>query len=142
VIAVLKARPYVLGKHFAPHDIRSTDLGTGKTRHETAAGLGWPFAIVPSLTVDDGINAGRLLFPRLWIDERKCAPFLDAIGAYRQEWDEKRGMFRDQSLHDWASHPADMYRYAAVVEEQMAEDPPVSLAKALAYPADLHWSAL
>ena len=61
-------------------------------RHDTAAGLGWPFEIVPSLTVDDGINASRLLFPRLWIDERTCASF-DAIGAYRHEWDERRGMF-------------------------------------------------
>lgn len=119
VIARLKERPYVWGKHFAPHDIRSTDLGTGKTRLETAAGLNWAFEIVPMMGVDDGINAGRLLFPRFWIDEQKCQQFIDAIGQYRQEWDEQRGMFRDVPLHDWASHPADMYRYAAIVEDQM-----------------------
>jgi len=122
VIAALRERPYVWGKHFAPHDIRSTDIGTGKTRHETAAALGWLFEIVPSMGVDDGINAGRLLFPRLWVDEAKCAQFIDALGQYRQEWDEKKGMFRDIPLHDWTSHPADMYRYAAIVEEQMTVD--------------------
>lgn len=119
VIAALKERPYVWGKHFAPHDVRATDLSTGKTRIQTAASLGWPFEVVEDIGVDDGINAGRLLFPRFWADDRKCQQFLDAIGQYRQEWDEKRGMFRDQPLHDWASHPADMYRYAAVVEEKM-----------------------
>jgi len=119
VIAALKAKPYIWGRHFAPHDVRATDLGTGKTRLETAAALGWRFDVVPSMSVDDGINAGRLLFPRLFIDEQKCQTFIDAIGQYRQEWDEKRGMFRDQPLHDWASHPADMFRYAAVVEDRM-----------------------
>lgn len=119
VIARLKERPYVWGKHFAPHDIRATDIGTGKTRLETAAALNWSFEIVPEIGVDDGINAGRLLFPRLWVDEQKCQPFLDAIGEYKQEWDEKRGMFRDVPFHNWASHPADMFRYAAVVEEHM-----------------------
>jgi len=120
VIAALKQRPYVWGKHFAPHDIRSTDIGSGKTRLETAEKLGWRFDIVPEIGVDNGISAGRLLFPRLWIDEQKCQQFIDAIGQYRQEWDEKRGMFRDTPLHDWTSHPADMFRYAAVVEDQMA----------------------
>lgn len=119
VIAELKTRPYVWGKHFAPHDIRSTDIGTGKTRIETASKLGWSFEVVPEIGVDNGINAGRLLFPRLWIDETKCALFIDAIGQYRQEWLEKMGTFSDNPLHNWASHPADMYRYAAVVEDQM-----------------------
>jgi hypothetical protein len=30
-------------------------------------------------------------------------------------------MFRDAPLHDWTSHPADMFRYAAVVEDQMID---------------------
>lgn len=124
VIAELKKRPYVWGKHFAPHDVRATDLGTGKSRLETAKALGWHFEVVPEIGVDNGISAGRLLFPRIWIDEVKCQQFIDAIGQYRQEWDEKRGMFRDLPLHDWTSHPADMYRYAAVIEEQMTNDKP------------------
>jgi hypothetical protein len=78
VIAALKARPYVWGKHFAPHDIKATERGTGKTLLETARGLGWNFLEVPDIGVDNGINAGRLLFPRLWADASKCSLFLDA----------------------------------------------------------------
>lgn len=140
VVAALKTRPYVWGKHFAPHDIRATDIGTGKTRLETARGLGWAFEVVSDIGVDDGINAGRLLFPRLWVDEAKCQQFLDAIGQYRQEWDEKRGMFRDVPLHDWTSHPADMYRYAAVVEDQMTNEAPRPAH--VPVPPVTHWSAM
>ncbi len=122
LIQTLQKKPYVWGKHFAPHDIRATEIGTGKTRLETAAALGWAFTVVPEIGVDDGINAGRLLWPRLWVDEEKCQQFIDAIGQYRQEWDEKRGMFRDLPLHDWTSHPADQFRYAAVVEDQMTNE--------------------
>lgn len=141
VISILKQRPYVWGKHFAPHDIKATDLSTGKTRLETAQGLNWPFEEVPDIGVDNGINAGRLLFPRLWMDEQKCSQFIDAVGAYRQEWDEKRGIFRDVPLHDWASHPADMYRYAAVCEDKMVMDEPIHRDTSPPPPAGLHWSA-
>lgn len=140
VIAALKTRPYVWGKHFAPHDVRATDIGTGKTRLETAAALQWPFEVVPEIGVDDGINAGRLLFPRLWVDEHKCQHFLDAIGEYKQEWDEKRGMFRDVPFHNWASHPADMFRYAAVVEDQMMVEEPRRTN--FGQMPETHWSAL
>lgn len=126
LIRELQRRPYVFGKHLGPHDLRATDLGSGKTRLETAKALGWEFTIVPELSVDDGINAGRLLFPRLYIDEEKCAPFIQAIGEYREGWDDKRGIFTGLPVHDWASHPADMYRYAAVGEDLMTNDKPRS----------------
>lgn len=119
VIAALKKKPYIWGKHFAPHDIKATEITTGKTRLETADKLGWHFEVVPNIGIDDGINAGRLLFGRLWIDEETCAPFVEAIGQYRREWLEAKGTFGDKPEHNWASHPADMYRYAAVSEEQM-----------------------
>lgn len=124
LIRELQRKPYVFGKHLGPHDVEATDLGSGKTRQEVARSLHWPFTVVKKISVDDGITAGRLLFPRLWIDAEKCAPFLEAIGQYRQEWDERLGTFRDIPVHDWASHPADMFRYAAVGEDLMTNDKP------------------
>ena len=107
------------GKHFAPHDIRATDLSTGKTRYEAAERLGWKFDLVPDIGIDDGIAAGQLMLDRSWIDTTRCAPFLEAIGQYRREWKESLGQFGDRPVHDWSSHGADMWRYAAVIEEQM-----------------------
>jgi phage terminase large subunit len=121
-IAAVKAKLYLYGKHFAPHDIRAVDLSTGKSRWETAKNLGIKFEIVPDIGVDNGIQAGKLMFSRLWVDSVHCSRWLDSVSQYRQEWDEKRGMFKDVPLHDWTSHGADEYRYAAIIEEQMRNE--------------------
>jgi phage terminase large subunit len=121
-VKMLREKPYNYGKHFAPHDIKATELGTGKTRLETAEALGIKFEIVPDMGVDDGINAGRLMFARLFVDEAKCGLWIDAVSQYRQEYDEKRGMFLQKPYHDWTSHGGDEHRYAAVVEKLMTND--------------------
>jgi phage terminase large subunit len=119
---MLQGKPYIYGKHFAPHDIKATEQGTGKTKLETAKTLGIKFLVVQGLKVDDGINAGRLMFARLWVDEEKCEYWLDAISQYHQEWDETRGMFVERPYHDWTSHPADVHRYASIIEDKMSNE--------------------
>lgn len=104
---------YVYGEHYAPHDIEVRELGTGKSRYELAVELGVRFNIAPKLSIDDGINAGRLRFSHLWIDKDKCKDFINAISQYRKEYDDKKGVFRDKPLHDWSSHYADAFRYWA-----------------------------
>jgi hypothetical protein len=42
-------------------------------------------------------------------------------------WDDNRGMFLEKPYHDWTSHGADEFRYAAVVEDQMTNDEPKTL---------------
>jgi len=122
LIGVLKQKPYVWGRHFAPHDIKATEIMTGKTRWETAKNLGWEFDIVPLMGVDDRINAGRLMFARTWFNEPRLGPFIEAIGQYRREWMQNLGRFGDKPVHDWTSHSADMFSYAAVAEDQMRAD--------------------
>jgi len=36
------------------------------------------------------------------------------LRQYRQEFDEKRKVFRDHPRHDYTSHSADAFRYLAV----------------------------
>lgn len=119
MVQTLQRKPYVFGTHFAPHDIRATEIGSGKTRQEIADALGWHFEVVPQMGLDNGIEQGRLMFARLYVDEEKCAAWLDAISQYRQEWDENRGMFLEKPVHDFSSHPADVHRYASLVTDQM-----------------------
>ena len=121
-IKIVKEKPYVYGGHFAPHDIQVKELSTEKTRLETARALGINFNIVPRLSVDDGINAVKMMFPRLWINEKKCEIFIENISQYRQKWDESKGMFTPEPVHDFASHAADMLRYAAIVEKEMTNE--------------------
>ena len=66
---VLREKGYTYGEHWAPHDIRIRELGTGKSRRDTARNYGIDFNIVPNIGLDDGIDAMRLLLPRCWFDE-------------------------------------------------------------------------
>lgn len=110
----LRSKGYSYNKHFAPHDIKAKELGTGKTRLEMARNFGINFEIVPKVSRDDGIQAVRSILPRCWFDKEKCDLGISALKNYRREWDEKNKVYRPYPKHDWASHPADAFRYLAV----------------------------
>lgn len=116
-IKMVKERPYVYGKHFAPHDIEVSDLtlDNDQTRREFAKSLDFDFEVVPNIAVIDGIDAGRRFFSQLYVDKTKCAEFWDAIPQYTKVYDEENKTFRNKPLHDWTSNFADEHRYAALV---------------------------
>jgi len=109
----LDKKGYLYGKHFAPHDIQVRELGSGKSRWETAKGLGITFQVLPADSVQDGISTARLLISRMYFDEHKCAIGIDALRQYREKRDEKRGVNLGP-LHDWSSHAADAFRYLSM----------------------------
>ncbi len=113
---------YQYGKHFAPHDANKREIGTGQTIIHTAATLGIKFEPVPQIGFDAGIQKFRLMWPRLYINELECEQALSALRNYHKVWDENLLKYRDEPLHDWASHGADMMRYAAVVENEMTNE--------------------
>jgi len=112
--AMLVQKGYNYHKHYAPHDIRARELGTGKSRLETAEKMGIKFEIVPNIPVIDGIGAVRGLLSRIWIDAVKCKHLINVLKQYRKDWDEKGQRFRDHPLHDWSSNGADSIRYMCV----------------------------
>ena len=122
IITKVKKKPYNYGKHFGPHDLEATDIGSGKTRIETARALGFNFTLVDDLSLEDGINGAGIALDRLMVDSVKCKEWLRAIKSYGREWDEKRGMYKDEPLHNWASHAADEWRYASIAEKKMTND--------------------
>lgn len=103
-----------LGDQFAPHDIEVRELSTGKSRKDAAREMGFTFRTVPQHKVHDGIETVRRLFSRCWFDSKGCAQGLDCLSLYRNEYDEKRQIFRDSPLHDWTSHCADAFRTFAM----------------------------
>jgi hypothetical protein len=111
---VLQDRGYVYGQHNAPHDIAVRELGSGRSRIETARGLGIQFRIVPDIPLMDGIEAARSFISRCWFDREKTERGRLALTSYRKIWDEKRRVFQSRPLHDWASNGADAFRYLAV----------------------------
>jgi len=124
---VLKKKPYIYGMHFFPFDIKNKEQSTGLTRFATMEKL---FGrdrvdVVPKIPEADGIDLGRAMWNRLWVDDsvdedgQGGGLFMDLIGSHIYEYDETRGVFRPKTKHDFASHCGAMYRYAATVEEDM-----------------------
>lgn len=110
----MQEKGYIYGRHFAPHDAAVRELGTGKSREEAAKSLGIRFNIGKNLAIEDGINAVRSLLGQCWFDADKCSRGINALKNYRKEWDEKNKVFRNNPLHDWASHGADGFRTGAI----------------------------
>ena len=113
-LKVLKDRPYTYGEHWAPHDIQVKEFASGRSRLETARSLGLNFLVAPNVPIEDGIHAGRMLFPKCWFDEVKCKAGLEALQHYRRDYNTRLNEFKDAPVHDWASHAADAWRYLAV----------------------------
>ena len=120
---VLQAKPYDYACDWVPHDARARELGTGRTRVETMLSYKLKPRVVPGHKIMDGINAMRVLFPRIWFDAEKCASGLEALRQYRADYDEKKRVFRDAPRHDWSSHSADSARYMAMALKELKPEP-------------------
>src|SRR3954471_14031580 len=57
----------------------------------------------------EAISVARCAFARCQFDEEACAQGLKRLRAYRKEWDEDRGVWKDRPRHDDASHGADAF---------------------------------
>ena len=111
---VLRQKDYHWGDHLAPHDIEVRELGSGKSRLETAFSLGIRFRVIPKMKIIDGINAARIMLPKCYFDRDKTHEGVEMLRQYRQEFDEKKKVFRDHPRHDFTSHAADAFRYLAI----------------------------
>lgn len=105
---------YKLGFAMVPHDAKVTEWGTGRTRVETITRLGLKPDLVPAHGLMDGIQAARLTIPQCRFDRVRCADGIEGLKQYRAEFDEERKVFKPRPLHNWASNPADAFRYLAI----------------------------
>jgi hypothetical protein len=101
------------GSAYVPHDAKVKEWGSGRTRVETMSALGLKPILVPLATIDDGINAVRRTLPLCVFHPRCEEGGISALEQYRREWDDDKKCFRASPLHDWASNPADAFRYLA-----------------------------
>lgn len=108
------SRPYKYGTTFLPHDAKVKELTSGKTRLARFNELGVRNTkVLPKLRVNDGIEAVRKIIPNLWIDAR-CDYLIKCFKNYSKDWDDRRGVWKNEPLHDKYSHGADAIRYMAI----------------------------
>jgi phage terminase large subunit len=105
---------YVFDTCFLPWDGGTRSLGTGKSIEELMRLKGFKTRVNRQMSVADGINATRTIFPQLYFDAALCADGLQYLRRYQWGPPTQLGVPRSQPLHDDASHPADALRTLAV----------------------------
>jgi phage terminase large subunit len=113
---------YVYGMHNAPHDIKVRELGTGKSREDTAKEMGMKFRVCRKHNVEDGIEQVRLLLPRCYFNKKYCMRGIEALRQYRKEWDDKNKCFKSHPLHDWTSNGSDAFRILAMSQKDRSKN--------------------
>lgn len=130
-IDLIESKPYSYLRHYLPHDARARTWVTGATAQD-ALEERWigKVEVLPLDTLANGIEAGRWLLQRSTRFHVRCAQGVEALRAYHYEWDDDRKVLARAPLHDWSSHTADSYRYAAsIVKATKIIDAPIVKAK-------------
>ena len=117
-VDLLINKPYAVKYLVLPHDAKAKRLGMKRTVEEQFRDAGkqhgFKVAVLPVLSIQDGIQAARKTFPVCYFNETTCMDGLEALAQYRREWDDAKKCFNDNPVHDWTSHPADAFRYLSL----------------------------
>ncbi len=118
---MLQEKNYNYDTIWLPHDARAKSFQTGRSTIEQFLDMGFPCNIVPKLSVQHGIDAARKMLPSVRFDADKCYKGIEALRAYRRQYNEKTQQYADRPLHDWASNGSDAFRYFALVTAENYE---------------------
>jgi len=120
-ISIVRNKPYIYSNHYAPHDINTREITSGRSRREVAQGLGIQFRVVPKLSVIEGIDYARTILPRCWFDKDKCDLGIRALINYHKDFNQKTLNYKFHPVHDIWSHGSDAFRYLSLGVEHETE---------------------
>lgn len=113
-IQLIQERGYSYLNHWLPHDGTAKTIGTKLSVEEQMKAKGMRVKVVANLSIADGINAARTVFPRCYFDEIKCSDGLQCLKRYQYEVDQQTGQYSTSPLHNEWSHGADAFRYLSL----------------------------
>ena len=123
---LINSKIYRYNTHWLPHDARAKTLASGGKSIIEQISYKIPLEslkIVPNLSLQDGIQAGRVALSRAWFDAEKCSDGIECLRQYQREFDEDRKVFRDKPRHDWTSHGADAWRMLSIAWREEEHKP-------------------
>ena len=120
-VAELSKFPYRWGNDYIPHDGRTRNFQTGKSTEELLRSMGRSPIVLAQTSVEEGIKAARMVFPRCYFDKAKTARLLECLKRYRRDTHQKTNE-PTTPLHDEFSHGADSFRYCAQAVDRMASE--------------------
>lgn len=121
---ILKAKDYHYDTMYLPHDSEKSEAATGVTWAEVMRGNGFKVEVLKNTSLEDGINAARMLFPRCFFDQEHCQAGLEALQNYRWGYNQRMDEIKTAPVHDWSSHGSDAFRYLAVSLKTSVEAKP------------------
>jgi hypothetical protein len=78
--------------------------------------------VCASHSVEDGINSVRATLPHCYFDEAECSVGLRHLKAYRKDWDEQHGCWKDKPRRDSSTHCADAFRYLSMAWRDVSDE--------------------
>lgn len=119
-VAWLRENGYGRALCILPHDGAAADKVYAVTYEGALRQAGFEVRVIPNQGAGAAmarIEATRRLFPRIWFNEKTTEAGRDALGAYHEKKDDKRGVGLGPN-HDWASHSADAFGLGSVAYEE------------------------
>jgi hypothetical protein len=95
-------------------DAAARELGSGKTREEILRANGRKVRILPAQSIEDGIEAVKMMLGRCWFDRDKTVRGRECLAHYRRDFNDRMGIYKASPVHDWSSDSSDSLRYMAM----------------------------
>jgi phage terminase large subunit len=124
-VAWLKAHGYTPERTtiVLPHDGATQDRVYSVSYESAFMQAGYRVEVIPNQGKGAAmarVEQARKLWPTIWIDEGTTTAGMEALGAYRENWDEDRGVGLGP-LHDFASNGADAFGLMCVAYREPQE---------------------
>ena len=117
-VDLLQAKGYNYERVWLPHDARAKSLQTGRSTIEQLLSHKLPCQIAPELSVQQGIDAVRMVLPNCYFHQPNTQHGLQHLWRYGRIWNQKNNAFSNQPRHDESSHTADAFRYFALAARE------------------------
>lgn len=121
-VGQIERRDWRWGVDFIPHDGRTRNFQTGKSTEELLSQMGRNPHVLPATSVEEGIKAARVLWPRVVFDRDRTGRLLECLKRYRRQINTTTGEPMGP-LHDEYSHGADCFRYVGQAVDLMSNTP-------------------
>lgn len=121
----IKDKPYNYGDHWLPHDGGNKTQGAGgKSAQDILHPLlrQRPKVAARPVSVEDPVRAARMMFPRVYMDETKCARLMDCLKRFRRGVPESTGE-PGTPVKDEFRHGADAFGVLAQVVDKLENVP-------------------
>lgn len=115
----MEKKPYRYGIDFLPHDGRTRNYQTGKSTEELLSDMGRKVDVLPVDSIEAGLKAARMVFPRCYFDKTKTMRLVECLKRYRRDINQRTNE-PGAPLHDEFSHSADAFRYLGQAVDLMS----------------------